>query len=766
MAANTIQPAGTLAQLQSYLFSSTTGIALTSASYSGSLSAAGVFDSLSLSSDLQLGRGVLLTSGVGVPPQSNTQSSFGSSLGLAGDPDLTTFAKAAFAGTNATYDASVLTLTFTVTNPDIHSIKFDVALGSEEYPEYVDSYVDIGAVWTGTGASATNYALVNGNPLTPLSVTSANVTLGNFINNTQGGLPIEYNGLIGRQSIFVPVHMGQNVIKIGVADTNDHVLDTGLFISGIEGSSSSTGGTFQEIPVSVGGSYDAGSGNNLFTGSAAQFNNTTISNFSDLDQIFVKGSFFSDTNALLGYGSLDLFLDTDNNGSKETHITLADPVENSTVHIAPGPTGTTITISPLSQPTTANDVIQGTAGLDYIAGGAGNDTLRGLAGSDVLVGGPGNDLLEGGPGIDTAGFAGQRAGFQVTFDAATDSYTIVDINPADGNEGTDTLKGVEFVSFHGTEYAIGSLVAVPTLGITATNATHAEGDGGASQFTFTVTRVGDTASAVSVHYAVSGSGADAATASDFVGGALPQGTVSFAANETSKTITVSVLGDKLAEADEGFTVALSNPANGAVIATSKATGVIQNDDVANLNGGNGSDLLKGGSLNDILHGGNASDQLFGLAGDDRLFGDNGDDTLEGGPGKDALYGGNGTDKLSGGDGDDKLFGDKGDDALLGGAGKDLLEGGHGNDTLTGGLDSDTFVISKGGGADIVTDFNFNLSDGNHDWLSISGLTFKSAAEIDVNHDGLLDTVLRFNGAELTLLGTGHTNMHWQDVFLL
>jgi Ca2+-binding RTX toxin-like protein len=63
-----------------------------------------------------------------------------------------------------------------------------------------------------------------------------------------------------------------------------------------------------------------------------------------------------------------------------------------------------------------------------------------------------------------------------------------------------------------------------------------------------------------------------------VGGVLPSGTVSFAAGETSKVITVNVQGDTTVEPNENFTVTLSNPTNGATITTATAVGTIQNDD--------------------------------------------------------------------------------------------------------------------------------------------------------------------------------------------
>ncbi|MGF1514363.1 MAG: ExeM/NucH family extracellular endonuclease, partial [Elainellaceae cyanobacterium] len=112
-----------------------------------------------------------------------------------------------------------------------------------------------------------------------------------------------------------------------------------------------------------------------------------------------------------------------------------------------------------------------------------------------------------------------------------------------------------------------------TLAIAPDNAAQAEGDAGTTDFTFTVTRSGDTSGATSVDFAVSG----AADAADF-GGALPSNTVNFASGETSQTITVGVSGDTDAEPDEGFTVTLSNPSNGATISAAAADGTIQNDD--------------------------------------------------------------------------------------------------------------------------------------------------------------------------------------------
>ena len=56
------------------------------------------------------------------------------------------------------------------------------------------------------------------------------------------------------------------------------------------------------------------------------------------------------------------------------------------------------------------------------------------------------------------------------------------------------------------------------------------------------------------------------------------GTVTFAAGETTKTVSVAVAGDTAVEPNETLTVTLSNP-SGATIADGSAIGTITNDDV-------------------------------------------------------------------------------------------------------------------------------------------------------------------------------------------
>ena len=116
----------------------------------------------------------------------------------------------------------------------------------------------------------------------------------------------------------------------------------------------------------------------------------------------------------------------------------------------------------------------------------------------------------------------------------------------------------------------------PTVSIGSASVT--EGDGGAADLVFTVSLSAASAHRVTVDYADAGTGT-AASGTDYT--AIPSGTLTFAAQETSKTITVSVTGDTAAELDETVVVLLSGATN-AVIGTAAGTGTITDDDTPTL----------------------------------------------------------------------------------------------------------------------------------------------------------------------------------------
>lgn len=104
------------------------------------------------------------------------------------------------------------------------------------------------------------------------------------------------------------------------------------------------------------------------------------------------------------------------------------------------------------------------------------------------------------------------------------------------------------------------------------DATIVEGDSGSAMLQFTVTLSFAPTSSVSIDYATAaGSATDG---SDYAGAA---GVLTFAAGETSLTISIPVIGDNVAELRETFTVTLSNP-SGATLGDATATGTITDND--------------------------------------------------------------------------------------------------------------------------------------------------------------------------------------------
>jgi len=100
-----------------------------------------------------------------------------------------------------------------------------------------------------------------------------------------------------------------------------------------------------------------------------------------------------------------------------------------------------------------------------------------------------------------------------------------------------------------------------------------EGKSGTTAFTFFVSLSGNPLSPVTVSYATA-AGTAAAT-SDFQ---PASGTLSFPAGVNTKTITVAVVGDKVREPNETFSVNLSNASPNAYIGDGQGVGTIVNDD--------------------------------------------------------------------------------------------------------------------------------------------------------------------------------------------
>ncbi|MGE7415087.1 Calx-beta domain-containing protein [Methylobacterium tarhaniae] len=345
------------------------------------------------------------------------------------------------------------------------------------------------------------------------------------------------------------------------------------------------------------------------------------------------------------------------------------------------------------------------------------------------------------------------------------------------NDGTDAVSGtfaglaqgatltadghafqINYQGGDGNDVTLTSVA--PSLSLSASGpTTKAEGNGGTTDFTYTVTRSGDAQAAQTVSYAVLGAGQVQASASDFVGGVLPSGTLTFEQGQSVKTLTVGVVGDAQVEPDESFAVTLSNP-NFGTITQATAGGTILNDDVTpTKNGTNGNDVIgdqgRTGAVallggDDYYVGSAGNDRVLGNQGSDTLYGQRGNDTLHGNKGDDLLYGNEGADRLYGDDGNDTLYGGDGKDYLSGGGGNDLLFGTAGNDTMTGGAGADTYAFGRGDGSDLI--LGFQVSGTDHDVIAFNGGVFSSFAAVQAaaTQDGA-DTLIRYGSGDLIRL---------------
>jgi membrane-bound inhibitor of C-type lysozyme len=171
----------------------------------------------------------------------------------------------------------------------------------------------------------------------------------------------------------------------------------------------------------------------------------------------------------------------------------------------------------------------------------------------------------------------------LTFAAATTTLTqniVVTVN-GDSKFETDETFTVSLSSASGatiaTDTGTGTITnddSQPTISIN--DVTLTEGNSGTTSFTFTVSLSSASSSTVTVGFSTQDG--TALSSEDY---ATIAGTLTFAPDETTQTITVNVNGDTTFEDDETFFVNL-NSASGATIVDGQGVGTISNDDTPTL----------------------------------------------------------------------------------------------------------------------------------------------------------------------------------------
>jgi PEP-CTERM motif len=180
---------------------------------------------------LSLANGIFLTSGNANIPLTNTVNEFDANLGAVGNAQLSTLSG------QATFDANVLSFNFNV-GAGQNSVSAQFVFGTDEFP--TQTVTDI----FGFFVDGVNFAKFAGGEL--ISNTPGNPT--NFISNPVGGglYGIEYNGLT---QVFTVTGLlgaansdGSHTLTVGVADTIDHIYDSGVFITSLKAGTSTDGG--------------------------------------------------------------------------------------------------------------------------------------------------------------------------------------------------------------------------------------------------------------------------------------------------------------------------------------------------------------------------------------------------------------------------------------------------------------------------------------------------------------------------------------------
>ena len=164
----------------------------------------------------------------------------------------------------------------------------------------------------------------------------------------------------------------------------------------------------------------------------------------------------------------------------------------------------------------------------------------------------------------------------------TVTITAVNNNIDEGASRAVTVTGTASNSQGVTAAATGASLTIrddddpPSLSIGDASVT--EGNSGTANLQFTVTLSPASGQQVTVNYAAAAPDSGTATSGvDYT--AVSAGTLTFAAGDMSKTITVSVIGDGQDEPDETVKLTLSGAVN-ATVGTATGTGTIMDDDAA------------------------------------------------------------------------------------------------------------------------------------------------------------------------------------------
>jgi hypothetical protein len=178
------------------------------------------------------------------------------------------------------------------------------------------------------------------------------------------------------------------------------------------------------------------------------------------------------------------------------------------------------------------------------------------------------------------------SGGEASLDIALDSAGSMYLTGRTTSTNLPVLNPVQSTNGGGTDVFISKLSETPTTPtIGLSQSSYSVGEGGVF-VAINVVRSGDISQPAAVSYTTSDTsglnncGAVTGIASARCDYTVSVGTLSFAANEQSRTVAVSIVDDSYAEGAETFTFTLSNPTGGSLATPSSATVTITDNDQA------------------------------------------------------------------------------------------------------------------------------------------------------------------------------------------
>jgi serralysin len=426
---------------------------------------------------------------------------------------------------------------------------------------------------------------------------------------------------------------------------------------------------------------------------------------------------------------------------------------------------------------TNNIAIAYTAVIENAIGGGGDDEITGNDGANKLTGGAGDDLLQGGGGVDTAFYSGKMADYTITaYDDG--SYTVV---AKDGDEGKDTLIGIETLSFSDGDMDLTDDTDDNSAPVVAINLADIQTKAGANflfeispnaftdpdgdelaymatledgselpdwlsfdpdSLTFTVSPEAEDVGTVSIRVIASDGEKSVSDVFDIVV-EQQENTAPVAVDDTAKlTEGKKVLVDVLANDfdSDGDEIDLSS----AVVTSNNGKVSIQDGEL--LVAYSGKDLAKGQKAEiDVVY--TISDGSSEAEGHLTVSVTGVVNTITGTAKKEVLRGTSS---------DDFLQSLKGNDTIVAGGGKDTLDGGEGKDTLWGEGGADVFRFTAKSGRDVIMDFSESERD-RIDLSKIAEITdYKDLIKNHLKDNGDGDAVIRISSSSSITLDGVHS----------